>query len=94
MTEFTAALDQATAKINARRRRNLAGPRPIVTTAKLHVPTATLPNPGYRPRPPPWSPRAARRSRRPRRSSTTGWRRAAGAPAPTTRAGTSPGGGS
>ncbi|MEU9982298.1 hypothetical protein [Streptomyces sp. NPDC050856] len=51
MAEFVEALDHATRTLNERHRRRLEGPRPVLT-GKLHEPTTTLPNPGYRPRPP------------------------------------------
>ncbi|MER5779753.1 hypothetical protein ABT144_36750 [Streptomyces sp. NPDC002039] len=50
MEEFSAALRQATRAINAREGRMLEGPR-VMLPGKHDVPTATLPNPGYRPVP-------------------------------------------
>ncbi|MGI5450709.1 hypothetical protein ACQEVM_34060 [Streptomyces sp. CA-243310] len=50
MEEFSAALRQATRAINARESRRLEGPR-VMLPGKQDVPTATLPNPGYRPVP-------------------------------------------
>ncbi|MFJ3841697.1 hypothetical protein ACIPY6_40175 [Streptomyces sp. NPDC090054] len=47
MEEFSGALRQATRAINAREGRDLEGPR-VLLSGKQDVPTATLPNPGYR----------------------------------------------
>ncbi|MFF3013680.1 hypothetical protein [Streptomyces sp. NPDC057939] len=47
MEEFSGALRQATRAINAREGRELEGPR-VLLSGKQDVPTATLPNPGYR----------------------------------------------
>ncbi|MET9607285.1 hypothetical protein ABZZ17_19745 [Streptomyces sp. NPDC006512] len=47
MEEFSGALRQATRTINEREGRKLEGPRALLP-GKQDVPTATLPNPGYR----------------------------------------------
>ncbi|MFD3775150.1 hypothetical protein [Streptomyces sp. NPDC058612] len=47
MGEFSGALRKATRAINAREGRELEGPRALLS-GKHDVPTATLPNPGYR----------------------------------------------
>ncbi|MBT2370229.1 hypothetical protein J7E88_34400 [Streptomyces sp. ISL-10] len=48
--EFLHALEHATERLNEERRLALPGPR-AVQQARLGVPSPTLPNPGYRPRP-------------------------------------------